>query len=470
MKVIAHSQTWHSLALDRQRSLALTAPFQDLDANKGHIGAQQHDLRSYCLYVIDRIVLGMRAQRGERFDAVEEALGKLIVQCQPEVSEEMRGRLIAYVIDGLLNAKRRGPFIETLTEFAPDGTPRRVKFAFTLVETKDIGDQSFYLIASPLAIRLYTDLLARDVTDEQVANEYLFRFLVERGEWQKAAEESVRMELLSIEYDQTVRRAVDQSEMNVRIVQWKETMVPVLQRARQHVSDRIRSENSVLASLRDKLAHDEAMPAEDRPKLTRVEETLNGVINRHTRLAETLLEANRRFAAAQDAQCYRPRTLHTLAHVGEDLLHRLLLTPMGRLCANADDFSELMFRAEPRPLFSLVEIVERLMQAEQERHEPDTDREGDLIEAEIEPPFLNPEVLAAAETFLGSISRPCELSDVLGEMAAQGLEDKTQDLVVTTLLKSVGVPDCPLRVASTGRKIDTPRYAGDELAIIPAAA
>jgi hypothetical protein len=55
-------------------------------------------------------------------------------------------------------------------------------------------------------------------------------------------------------------------------------------------------------------------------------------------------------------------------------------------------------------------------------------------------------------------------------MAAQGLEDKTQDLVVTTLLKSVGVPDCPLRVAATGRKIDSPRYAGDELAIIPAAA
>jgi len=170
-------------------------------------------------------------------------LGELITQCDPNVSEEFKGRIITYVIDGLLNARGRGePFSEILTAFDNSGTARRERYPFTLLEAKDIGDDDFYLVASSQAIRLYTDLLARDVTDEQVANEYLFRFLVERGEWQKAAEESARMELLSLEYEQTIRKAIEQTEVNVRAVNWKDAVRPVLQRARTHVGDRVKAE------------------------------------------------------------------------------------------------------------------------------------------------------------------------------------------------------------------------------------
>lgn len=467
MKGSLNSRTWWDAAIDRQRSLAITAPLQELETHKSHVRAQNHDIRTYCLYVIDQVVLGMRANRGERLDVVEKVLGELVARCEPDVGNELKGRIVAYVIDGLLNARRRGPFIETLTAFDESGVPRRERYPFTLLEAKDIGDDAFYLVASPQAIRLYTDLLARDVTDEQVANEFLFRFLVERGEWQKAAEESGRMELLSLEYEQVIRKAVEQTEVNVRAVNWKDAMVPVLQRARQHVGDRVHAENSVLASLREKLERDATLSDDDRKKLVRVEETLDGVICRHTRLARTLLEANQKFSEAQDAQCYRPRRLSSFADLEGDLFRPLLLTPLGRLAAKADEFAEIVFRPEPRPLVSLVEMVDRLLQAEREPHARTEDADSDLEAVAPEPPFLSVEDEAQANAMLESIREPCRLTDVLEEMAAQGLTPKARDRVVTDLLKAIGQADLPLRVSPNGGKLASAEYAGDELMIEP---
>jgi hypothetical protein len=52
-------------------------------------------------------------------------------------------------------------------------------------------------------------------------------------------------------------------------------------------------------------------------------------------------------------------------------------------------------------------------------------------------------------------------------MAAQGLTPKVQDLVVTTLLKTIGQTDFPLRVSSAKTKLTSMRYYGDELVIEP---
>src|SRR6185437_16963990 len=94
------TQSWWTMALDRQRSLAITAPLLDLDSAKGYIGAQEHDIRTYCLYVIDQVALGMRAQRGERMDVVEAALSELIRKCGPEINGELRGRIVTWVLQG----------------------------------------------------------------------------------------------------------------------------------------------------------------------------------------------------------------------------------------------------------------------------------------------------------------------------------------------------------------------------------
>src|SRR5260370_22506202 len=315
MESAFETQTWWSMALDRQRSLAITAPLQQLDDTKSHIGAQKHDIRTYCLFVIDQVALGMRAQRGERIDVIERALGDLVAKCEPEATDEQRGRIVTWVIEGLLNVRGRGPFVEILTEFNESGAPRKVRYSFVLLDAKDVGEEIFFLVASPEAIRLYTDLLARAVTDEQVANEYLFQFLVELGEWRKAAQESGRMELLSLEYEQKIRRAIEITEMNVHAFSWKDSLLPILQRARLHVGDRIRTENSVLASLREKLSHQDALPQQNRLELAKVEQTLDAVICRHTHLSQILMLANQRFAHAQHAQCYRPRLLSSFANL-----------------------------------------------------------------------------------------------------------------------------------------------------------
>jgi hypothetical protein len=177
------------------------------------------------------------------------------------------------------------------------------------------------------------------------------------------------------------------------------------------------------------------------------------------------LEANQRFAEAQDAQCYRPRRLSSFADLENDLFRPLLLMPMGRLAANAEEFAELVFRPEPRPLASLVEMVDRLLQPEKEHHAPTGDADSDLEGVEPEPPFLNVDELAQAEAMLASINEPCRLTDVLQEMSAQGLTPKVRDLVVTELLKSVGAPETHLQVRRAGSKLAFDGYLGDELTI-----
>jgi hypothetical protein len=63
MKANPNAQTWWSASIDRQRSLAITAPLQSLDAFKSHIGAQKHDIRTYCLYVIEKQAAEYEGQR-----------------------------------------------------------------------------------------------------------------------------------------------------------------------------------------------------------------------------------------------------------------------------------------------------------------------------------------------------------------------------------------------------------------------
>jgi hypothetical protein len=467
MAPLLAEQTWWSMALHRQRSLAIASPLQQLENAKAHIGAQQHDIRTYCLYIIDQVALGMRAQRGERIDVIERALNDLILKCEPKTNPEQCGRIVTWVIEGLLNVRRRGPFEEILTQFDDSGIPKKVRYTFSLLEAKDLGGETFYLVASAEAIRLYTDLLARDVTDEQVANEYLFRFLMERGEWEKAAQESGRMELLSLEYEQKILRAIEIAEVNVHAFSWKESLLPVLQQARQHVGDRIRAENSVLASLRDKLSHEDSLTLSERHSLCKVEQTLDEVICRHTHLSHVLMSANQKFTEAQDAQCFRPKLLSTLANLEHDLVRPMLLQPIGGVSPYADKFAQFVFRPEPQPLPSLVEIVERLLRPERESSYEEIDSEDNFQELPSEPAFLTAEEESEAEQVLASIANPCTLTDLLDELASQGRSLKLRDLVVTTLLKNLGDPDSRVRVTAGPTKVENDLYIGSQLLLEP---
>jgi len=128
------------------------------------------------------------------------------------------------------------------------------------------------------------------------------------------------------------------------------------------------------------------------------------------------LEANQRFAEAQDAQCYRPRHLSSFADLEHDLLRPLLQMPLGRLGMSAEEFAEYIYRPEPRPIPSLIEIVDRLLQPEKEQHAPAGDADTDLDGVDPEPPFLSPDELAQAEAMLMSVTEPCQLADILKEM------------------------------------------------------
>ena len=57
----------------------------------------------------------------------------------------------------------------------------------------------------------------------------------------------------------------------------------------------------------------------------------------------------------------RPRPLRSIASLDLDLVTPLLTIRHGSLSAVVADFAGFLFRPEPQPLFSLVEVVDRLL-------------------------------------------------------------------------------------------------------------
>jgi len=115
----------------------------------------------------------------------------------------------------------------------------------------------------------------------------------------------------------------------------------------------------------------------------------------------------------------------------------------------------------------LIEIVERLLQAEKEVSSQVGDQTADLEEVQPDPPLLSPEDQEQAYTLLASINQRCRLSDVLEEMASQGLSPKVQDLVVTTLLKAIGQQDSLIHLYPLNTRLAGDRYIGHDLLIDP---
>jgi hypothetical protein len=145
----------------------------------------------------------------------------------------------------------------------------------------------------------------------------------------------------------------------------------------------------------------------------------------------------------------------------------MLLQRLGRIKENVEEFAEFMFRPEPRPLPSLVELVDRLLRPEREHTVEESDTEENFEELQADAPFLSQEEHDEAGEIIASIANRCALRDLLEEMAAEGRSRKIQDFVVTTLLKSVGDAGSSIHVRANGSQLRSCAYAGDDLLIEP---
>ena len=126
--------------------------------------------------------------------------------------------------------------------------------------------------------------------------------LISRGRLADAQLAAEQARYRTVQYSETLRRALDATRRNVRAVDWLQTVPDMIAEALDHVADRYRHENAILTNIRK--ARDESEDPEQKRRAAELVDIVKDCIRRHTQLQSRLLEAGPLFRAEQDRQAF----------------------------------------------------------------------------------------------------------------------------------------------------------------------
>ncbi len=242
-----------------------------------------------------------------------------------------------WVLENLINVGSvdRG-FRTVYGTFAQDGTYVRRDYDFKLIEEVPGYGGSVYLRTTDEAVNVLVGALDTDVTSAQIAAEVKLEVLISRGRLADAQLAAEQARYRTVQYSETLRRALDATRRNVRAVDWLNAVPDMIAEALDHVADRYRHENAILTNIRK--ARDESEDAEQKRRAAELVDIVKDCIRRHTQLQSRLLEAGPLFRAEQDRQAFAtPMTTSGIDLYGH-LLSPVLPLPLEQAIRVTDAF------------------------------------------------------------------------------------------------------------------------------------
>jgi len=289
----------------RLRALACTAPLHDLDARKANLAGEYsvYGMAEIALSAIDLVTLNMDFDTGADHDHVVARLLPRIAAQAPERPAAEHERVARWVLENLINVGSvdRG-FRAVYGTFAADGSYVRRDYDFKLVEEVPGYDGAVYLRTTDEAVNVLVGALDTDVTSAQIAAEVKLEVLVRRGRLADAQLAAEQARYRTVQYSESLRRALEATRRNVRAVDWLHQVPDMIAEALEHVADRYRHENAILTNIRK--ARDEIEDAENKRRAAELVDIVKDCIRRHTQLQSRLLEAGPLFRAEQDRQAF----------------------------------------------------------------------------------------------------------------------------------------------------------------------
>jgi hypothetical protein len=268
-----------------------------------------------------------------------------------------------WVLENLINVGSvdRG-FRAVYGTFAPDGTYVRRDYDFKLIEEVPGPGGSVYLRTTDEAVNVLVGALDTDVTSAQIAAEVKLEVLISRGRLADAQLAAEQARYRTVQYSETLRRALDATRRNVRAVDWLNSVPDMIAEALDHVADRYRHENAILTNIRK--ARDESEDAEQKRRAAELVDIVKDCIRRHTQLQSRLLEAGPLFRAEQDRQAFA--------------------TPM--TTAGIDLYGHLVAPVLPLPLEQATRVTDAFFARGTGLRTPVSVRVGDLVDLLLTPP------------------------------------------------------------------------------------
>ncbi|MGW5331874.1 hypothetical protein [Streptomyces bauhiniae] len=349
----------------RLRALACTAPLHDLDARKANLAGEYstYGMAEVALAAIDLVTLNMDFDTGADHEQIVARLVPRIAAQAPHRTTAEHERVARWVLENLINvgSADRG-FRAVYGTFASDGSYVRRDYDFKLVEEVPGPGGTVYLRTTDEAVNVLVGALDTDVTSAQIAAEVKLEVLINRGRLADAQLAAEQARYRTVQYSETLRRALDATRRNVRAVDWLNSVPDMIAEALDHVADRYRHENAILTNIRK--ARDETEEPEHKRRAAELVDIVKDCIRRHTQLQSRLLEAGPLFRAEQDRQAFA--------------------TPTGT--SGLDLYGHLVAPVLPLPLQQAIRVTDAFFGSGVGLRTPVSVRVGDLVEILLTPP------------------------------------------------------------------------------------
>ncbi|OQR59334.1 hypothetical protein B6E66_35770 [Streptomyces maremycinicus] len=459
----------------RLRALACTAPIHDLDARKANLAGEYsvYGMAEIALAAIDLVTLNMDFDTGADHDQIVARLMPRIAAQAPRRPVAEHERVARWVLENLINVGSvdRG-FRAAYGTFAPDGTYVRRDYDFKLIEEVPGHGGVVYLRTTDEAVNVLVGALDTDVTSAQIAAEVKLEVLVRRGRLADAQLAAEQARYRTVQYSETLRRALEATRRNVRAVDWLNAVPDMIAEALDHVADRYRHENAILTNIRK--ARDEIEDAENKRRAAELVDIVKDCIRRHTQLQSRLLEAGPLFRAEQDRQAFAtPMTSSGIDLYGH-LVTPVLPLPLEQAVRVTDAFFSRGTGLRTPVAVRVGDLVDLLLTPPVEREHLGAEMpEPDLIATPDDSRFSEEQLAMAKELLDLPADAPRRLSGLLEEARAKDGEELAYLvalLAVHAASPAVGTAyrqgeEKLLFAVDDGRELDDPGFGGADLIV-----
>ncbi|MBW5425907.1 hypothetical protein GKQ77_30825 [Streptomyces sp. BG9H] len=464
----------------RLRALACTAPLHDLDVRKANLAGEYsvYAMAEVALAAIDLVTLNMDFDTGADHEQIVARLLPRVAAQAPHRPAAEHERVARWVLENLINVGSvdRG-FRAVYGTFAPDGTYVRRDYDFKLLEEVPGYGGGVYLRTTDEAVNVLVGALDTDVTSAQIAAEVKLEVLIRRGRLADAQLAAEQARYRTVQYSETLRKALDATRRNVRAVDWLQAVPDMIAEALDHVADRYRHENAILTNIRKVRDESEAVSdskaGEHKRRAAELVDIVKDCIRRHTQLQSRLLEAGPLFRAEQDRQAFAAPTARAGLDLYGQLVAPLLPLPAEQATRVTDAFFARGTGLRTPVSVRVGDLVDILLTPPMEREHLGAEMpEPDLIATPDDSRFSEEQLASAMELLDLPADAPRRLSGLLAEAR---LRDRELPYLVALLTVHAASPPVGtayrqgeeklLFAVDDGTELDDEEFGGADLIV-----
>lgn len=399
----------------------------------GEVG-DRLDVLTLALAALDEVMSRQGLEREATPADVVAVVASLLREQVPALTDRDARTAAGWLLDVLLNHEAAGQPFEYVVWDHTDHQPVSRLARFRLLEQREDPETGvFVLQATADAVNALGSGLQFDVEDAMAAGEFVLARQIERGAFAAAEATAAHALRLSQQYSTDIRRIITETRRDLRAVQadWGDGMAERLDRARDHLVERLRAERALLGSLADHVVSEDRTVA---AASARIKQLLDQATSRHTRLHADVMTARSVFLAEQDRQGFRPAADGLRIDVPDDLLWPALRLLGGAATSVTDRFASTV--AGPQldrvRVAMLPRTIDMWWEEPTSPQQPDDDRAPGLVLTGPTAPVFSDEVINAARAVVAQVPLPARLSALLRRVQSDsGLSGQELDVCLT---------------------------------------